>query len=219
VIALADRGLSADFEAIYKVSGQLAVFPGPRWTVVVAHKGPGTDPFKVSGAVWSFFMHAGDGYQLQWIEHAQHFDDCWTMQARPGWHCGQGTYEASNGFSMATLPYVPSTAVTELTLAVQGEPPANQHVTVARRHSAVFGPLACLTSVSTATAAFVPGSTNTRHPFVTTCLTARGLVASQHQWGEGPWGDLVLVRARRGAPASDFRLVSAIGSSSVLPPL
>ena len=221
VIALAERGLSGDFEATYKVSGQLAIFPGPEWTIIVAHEGPApvSEPFRSDGAIWSFFMHAGEGYRLQWIEDGQHFEDCWTTRTRPGWHCGQGTYEPSNGFSMATLPYVPATAVADLTQAVKGEPPASQHLTVARRDSPVFGPLTCLTSVSTATAATAPGSTSTRHPFVTTCLTARGLVANQHQWAEGPRDDLMLVNLRSRAPASDFRPVSAIGPFPTLPPL
>jgi hypothetical protein len=221
VLALAERGLGGDFEATYKVSGQLAVFPGPQWTVVVAHEGPApvADPFRANGAAWSFFMHAGEGYQLQWIEHGQHFEDCWTMPSRRGWHCGQGTYEASNGFSMATLPYVPATVVTDLTQVVQGEPPASQHLTVARRASPVFGPLSCLTSVSTTTVGPASGKTGTRHPFATTCLTSRGLVASQHQWGEGPWDNLALVHMRLRVQASAFRPVSAVGPSSVLPPL
>ena len=132
VVALAQRGLERDFEATYKVSGQLAIFPGPQWTVVVAHQGPApvSDPLRASGAVWSFFLQAGEGYQLQWIEHGPRFDDCWATRTQPGWHCGQGTYEASNGFSMATLPYVPATALADVTQVVEGAPPASQHLTV-----------------------------------------------------------------------------------------
>ena len=220
VLALAERGLSGDFEATYKVSGQLAIFPGPEWTVDVAHEGqaPVSDPFITKGAVWSFFMHAVDGYQLQCIENGQHFEDCWTMPTRPGWHCGQGTYQASNGFSMATLPYIPATVFTGLQQGVPAEPPASQHLTVSQRDTSAFGRLTCLTSVSAA-AADLPGRTTTRHPFSTTCFTARGLVASQHQWAEGTWDNLVLVQARPQAQASNFRPVSAIGRSSTLPPL
>ena len=130
--ALAQRGLGRDFGATYKVSAKVAIFPGPRWTVVVAHQGPApaSGPFRASGAVWSFFLHAGEGYQLQWIEHGEHFEDCWTARTHPGWHCSQGTYEPSNGFSMATLPYVPATALADVTQVVEGEPPASQHLTV-----------------------------------------------------------------------------------------
>jgi len=163
-------------------------------------------------------MHAVGGYQLQWIENGQHFEDCWTMPTRPGWRCGQGTYEASNGFSMATLPYIPATVFTGLQQVVPAEPPASQHLTVSQRDTSAFGRLTCLTSVSAA-AADLPGRTTTRHPFSTTCFTARGLVASQHQWAEGTWDNLVLVQARPQAQASNFRPVSAIGRSSTLPPL
>jgi hypothetical protein len=220
VVALAQRGLGGDFEATYKVSGQLAIFPGPQWTVVVAHQGPApvSGPLRASGAVWSFFLHAGQGYQLQWIEHGQHFEDCWTTRTQPGWHCSQGTYEPSNGFSMATLPYVPATALADVTQAVGGEPPSGQHLTVTRGDSPVFGRLTCLTSISVATAD-LPGRATTRHPFSSTCFTARGPVASQHQWGEGTWDDLVLVGLAPRAQASDFRPVSNIGPSSELPPL
>ena len=67
--------------------------------------------------------------------------------------------------------------------------------------------------------AHLPGRTSTRHPFSTTCFTAHGLVASQHQWGEGTWDDLVLLGLRPHAQASDFRPVSTIGPSLELPPL
>jgi hypothetical protein len=96
---------------------------------------------------------------------------------------------------MATLPYVPATAFTDLAHAVQGGP-ARRNLSVARRDNAVFGPLTCLTSVSTATAALAPGSSPTVQPFITTCMTARGLVANQHGSGEGAWDDLVLVHVR-----------------------
>jgi hypothetical protein len=220
VLALAERGLGGDFEATYQVRGQLAIFPGPRWTIIVAHEGqaPASEPFRPDGAIWSFFMHAGKGYELQWIEDGQHFEDCWTTRTRPGWHFGQGTYEPSNGSSMATLPYVPATAFTDLAHAAQGGP-ARRHLSVARRDNTVFGPLTCLTSVSTATAALAPGTSRTVHPFITTCLTARGLVANQDGWGEGAWDDLALVHLRSQAQASDFRPVSAIGPLSTLPPL
>ena len=139
VVALAQRGLERDFEATYKVSGQLAIFPGPQWTVIVAHQSPApvSGPLRASGAVWSFFLHAGEGYQLQWIEYGQHFEDCWTTRTHPGWHCSQGTYEPSNGFSMATLAYVPATALADVTQVVEGEPPASQRLTVTRRDSPV----------------------------------------------------------------------------------
>jgi hypothetical protein len=220
VMALAQRGLSTDFEATYKVSGQLPIFPGPQWTVVVARKGPAPvpDPSRASGVVWSFFLHAGKVYQLQWIEHGPHFEDCWTTRTHRGWHCSQGTYEPSNGFSMATLPYVPATTLAEVTQVVESEPPTSHHLSVTREDSPVFGRLTCLTSVSVAVAE-LPGRTTTRHPFSTTCFTARGLVASQHQWGEGAWEDLVLVGLRPRAQVSDFRPVSTIGPSSELPPL
>jgi hypothetical protein len=220
VLAHAQRGLGGDFEATYQARGQLPIFPGPRWTIVVAHEGPAptSDPFRADGSVWSFFMHAGEGYELQWIEDGQHFEDCWTTRTHPGWHCGQGTYEPSNGSSMATLPYVPATAITDLVHAVQGDP-ARRHLSVTRRDSAVFGPLTCLTSVSNATAASAPGSSRSVRPFITTCLTARGLVANQHGLGEGAWDDLVLVHVRSRAQASDFRPVSTVGALSTLPPL
>ena len=108
------------------------------------------------------------------------------MPTRSGWHCGQGTYEASNGFSMATLPYIPATVLTGLQQVVPAEPPASQHLTVSQR------------------------DTTTRHPFSTTCFTARGLVASQHQWAEGTWDNLGLVQAQ--APGAGIRLPARVSN-------
>jgi hypothetical protein len=67
VLALAEHGLGGEFDATYIVSGHLAVFPGPQWAVVVVHKGPApaSGLFRAKGAVWSFFLHEGEGYQLQ----------------------------------------------------------------------------------------------------------------------------------------------------------
>ena len=72
---------------------------------------------------------------------------------------------------MATLPYVPATVLADVTQIVEGEPPANQHVTVTRGDSRVFGRLTCLTSVSVARG--LAGEDHARHPFSTTCFTAR----------------------------------------------
>ena len=218
VLALAEQGLTGGYQATYALSGQLAVFPGPKWRVVVAHRGRVAQPHPsaTGDATWSFFLHAGDGYRLQWIEEGQHFLDCWTMPARPGWHCGQGTYETSNGFSLATLPYIPESVVLDLGAVLGGR--AGQHVSLSRGTSRLFGPLTCLTAVSNAPASRATGTTS-RHPFVTTCLTARGLVASQHQWGEGTWDNVALLGWRQPAPASDFHPVSVVGRSPFLPPL
>jgi hypothetical protein len=219
-LALAERALSGTYEATYNVSGQLAVFPGPRWSIVVAHRGP-APPTGSPGndGNWSFFLHAGSGYQLQWVEDGEHFVDCWTMRARPGWHCGQGTYQTSIGFSLAVLPYIPLTVLSGLRTALGAGPRPAQKVTVAgRKGGPRFGPLACVSIVAEAPTVF-PGHISARRAFVTTCLTTQGLPASQIQWGEGTWDRLVLVRFRAPPPASDFRPVSPPGASSALPPL
>ncbi len=220
VLALAEGGLSGDYEATYLVTGQLAVFPGPRWSVLVAHEGPApvSRPLVTDDATWSFFLHAGEGYQLQWVEKGEHFQDCWTMPEHPGWHCGRGTYDASNGFSLATLPYIPATVVIGLETAVHAGPGASPRLSVTQRTRPLFGRLTCLSAVSAGTAVLARGAT-TRHPFATTCLTTRGLVASQQQWGEGTWDNLTLVRWRPRPPASDFRPASTVGRSPTLPPL
>jgi len=145
-----------DFEATYKVSGQLAIFPGPNGrSTLPTRPGPVSDPFITKGAVWSFFMHAVDGYQLQWIENGQHFEDCWTMPTRPGWHCGQGTYEASNGFSMATLP-TSSDGLHGPAAGRAGRATGKPAPDSFPADTSAFGRLTCLTSVSAA-AADLPG--------------------------------------------------------------
>jgi hypothetical protein len=219
VLALADQGLKGSYEATYALNGQLAVFPGPNWTVIVAHQGPTSapDPPITEDGTWSFFLHAGDGYQLQWIERGQHFWDCWTMAGRPGWRCGRGTYEVSNGFSLATLPYIPESVIVSLQLR-HGAPTRGERLRTTRRASHRFGRLLCLTEVGKSPVPPRSGTTS-RHPFVATCLTRRGLVASQRQWGEGAWDSLSLVSWRARPRASDFRPVAQVATSTLLPPL
>ena len=219
VLALAQRGLGSEYQATFEATGQLAVFPGPRWTVLVAHRGGGmrTSPTFGDGE-WTFFLHAGGGYEVQWVEMGNKFADCWRTARSPRWHCSEGTYQPSNGFAMATIPYVTADVWQSLSQAVSPVPPARRAIRIFRRASSRFGALTCLTSTLAVTEV-VPGDKTAGHPFVTTCLTKGGLPASQDEWGEGTWDHLGLVQLLQRAPAADFKLVGAPRGPVALPPL
>ena len=224
ILRLDDQGLSGNFEATYKVTGDLPLFPGPVWTVVVAHRGPApSNDWMLDGGEWSFVLRAGHGYELQWIEQASHYQQCW-RNGTNSWTCGKGTTYAANAFIMQTLPYVPGTVDGEIGATVQHRYPLvqgeHQRLTVASQQSVEFGTLRCLTG----TTWFSPkrkGAAPADLSSTTWCLTVRGLPASENQRGNPSlglsWADLTLISTRRVAPNSDFQPMSAIAARGTLP--
>ncbi|MGA2806176.1 MAG: hypothetical protein ABSF89_17625 [Acidimicrobiales bacterium] len=227
ILRLANKGLSGDFEATYKLSGKLALFPGPIWTVVVAHKGPSVvkSVWMLGSGEWSFLLRAGNGYELQWIEHANRYEACW-LQAGAEWRCGKGTVYASNGFALFTMPYVPATVDGDIRASAMDSYPMghgeHQRLTVASKSSAKFGKLDCLTTTTWFTSKRT-GTARTDISAVTWCLTARGLSASEYQRGNpplaSPWADLTLVSTRPVAPQADFQPKSPTAVRNGLPGL
>jgi hypothetical protein len=227
ILRLANKGLSGNFEATYKLSGKLALFPGPIWTVVVAHKGPWAvkSVWMLGSGESSFLLRTGNGYELQWIEHANRYEACW-LQAGAEWRCGKGTVYASNGFALFTMPYVPATVDGDIRAsATDGYPMGHgehQRLTVASKSSAKLGKLECLTSMTWLTSKRADVA-RTDISSVTWCLTARGLPASEYQRGNpqlaSPWVNLTLVGTRRVAPKSDFQPMSPTAVRNGLPGL
>ena len=119
LLALAWAGLGRTFTARYHLTGCLAPFPGPSWTVTVAHRGaaPARQDWLASGGQWSFVLHAGGGLYVQWIENGNHHVSCW-QRARSVLHCGGGTTERSNGTLESTIPYIPATVATALSAEI-----------------------------------------------------------------------------------------------------
>jgi hypothetical protein len=226
ILRLANKGLSGNFEATYRLSGKLALFPGPIWTVVVAHKEPWVvkSTWMLGSGEWSFLLRAGNGYQLQWIEHANRYEACW-LQAGAEWRCGKGTVYASNGFALFTMPYVPATVDSDLGASAMGSylgHGEHQRLTVASKSSASFGKLECLTSTAWFTSKR-KGAARNGISAVTWCLTSRGLPASEYQQGNpptgSPWVNLTLVGTRRVAPKFDFQPKSPTAVRNGLPEL
>jgi hypothetical protein len=225
ILRLDEKGMSGNFEATYKLSGNLAMF-AQEWTVVVAHRGPNVVSKIWTLGEWSYLLKAG-AHELQWIEHANRYEACWRQGGSKKWSCGKGTAPNTSGdFPLFLLPYVPDgvaggtyTAVTRSYPMAHGE---HQRLTVATKPSAKFGKLDCLTNTTWFTSKRT-GTARTDISAVTWCLTARGLPASEHQRGNPqvvpPWLNLTLVSARRGAPKSDFQPMSSIAVRNGLPGL
>ena len=225
ILRLDEKGMSGNFEATYKLSGNLAMF-AQEWTVVVAHRGPNVMTKIWTLGEWSYLLKAG-AHELQWIEHANRYEACWRQGGSKKWSCGKGTaLNASGDFLLFILPYVPDgvaggveTAVTRSYPMGHGE---HQRLTVATKPSAKFGKLDCLTTTTWFTSKRT-GTARTDISAVTWCLTAQGLPASEYRRGNPqvvpPWLNLTLVSARRGAPKSDFQPMSSIAVRNGLPGL
>ena len=227
ILRLANKGLSGNFEATYTLSGNLGVFPGPVWTVVVAHRGLWEEKsvWLLGSGEWSFLLRAGGGYKLQWIEHANRYEACWQQGNTEKWTCGKGTVYASNGFILSTLPYVPRTVDGDVGGMVKHNYPMaqgeHQRITVASKPSARFGKLDCLTSTTWFTSKRT-GTARTNVSSVTWCFTAQGLPATENQRGNqpaSPWNSLTLVSTYRVAPKSDFQPMSPTAVRDRIPGL
>jgi hypothetical protein len=213
--------MSGNFEATYKLSGNLAMF-AQEWIVVVAHRGPNVVSKVWTLGEWSYLLKAG-AHELQWIEHANRYEACWRQGGSKKWSCGKGTAPTDLLF---LLPYVPDGVAGGIETAVTRSYPMghdeHQRLTVATKPSAKFGKLDCLTNTTWFTSKRT-GTARTDISAVTWCLTARGLPASEHQRGNPqvvpPWLNLTLVSARRGAPKSDFQPMSSIAVRNGLPGL
>lgn len=216
-VRLANHGLEGDYEAAYRLTGELSPFPGPEWTVVVAHRGPSSSTdWMLDGGTWSFFLHAGHGFALQWIEHGDRYEQCWRWHAKSAWTCGSGTTVAGDKgrFLFRTVPFVPGTVAHDVGCATlpgcdvvfMGPP----RVALMAGRSAKFGKLTCMTD-----------STRGGPPFsVTWCLTSRGLPATENTTGSGTftWRHLALISTHNFAPGKDFRLISKPLAREDLPP-
>jgi len=133
-------------------------------------------------------------------------EDCFRLHASK-WRCSAGTYPGdagSNGYTIATEPYLPGTAYTFLTLAVDGGQP-HAALTI-RTELSSFGPLTCLV---------------VKDPAETYCLTRGGhfatFFASMGLSGTA-WTEARLVSEHSTAPAKDFTLSGVPKGPFELPP-
>jgi hypothetical protein len=147
-----------------------------------------------SAGTWSFSLTESPNSAFQWIEEEDKSEDCWRWPRHPAMICtGPATYEPSNGFVLATLPFVPGTAVEDVRSIIVPETGQRPKLTVfSQSGSAVTGPLTCLRVDEDGGA--------------TTFITRSGLVASV-----SPdlhigllWGSVQLVREQSAPLPSDF---------------
>jgi len=195
-LALAEKGLEGTFRLTYRVDGTGGDggLTGSGSLIVAQRARTGTTAWPDSAGTWSFSLTESPNSAFQWIEAGDTAKDCWRWPRHPAMVCtGPGSYEPSNGFVLATLPFVPGTAVESLRSIIDPEFGQRPKFTVfSQSGSVVTGPLTCLRVAEA-------GGT-------TTCITRSGLVASV-----SPdlhigllWTSVQLVREQSGPLPSDF---------------
>ena len=198
-LALAKSGSDGTFEAIYHVSGG----PSGSGTVVVAQRAAvrSTAWPDRAGSAWSYRFIATNGAGAQWIEQGTTARDCWRKTGATAWTCsGPGSYEASNGFDIATLAFIPGTVLQEIRDVVDdsGLPYGDrQRIRTYSMTNRVFGMLSCL---------HVTGSGVVPTGPTTFCLDSRGVLVSVKGTAGGllDWPTVKLLSRSTTAPASDF---------------
>jgi hypothetical protein len=219
-LRLAEHGMASNYEAAYSITSP-PEYPGTSWTVTVAHRdGTGERGWMLDGGQWSFFVHVVYDIDVQLVETGGRYADCIAFHRGRRWHCGQGTTEASNGFIMATLPFVPGTMLDDLSDISNPLLGRHEHqvTTFTTRASAEFGRLYCLAVRRWFTTRY--GSTHDASS-ATMCYTAAGLpesVASAGYSLVGTWTSIVLMNLRMRASAQDFELVSKPSHGPLLAP-
>jgi hypothetical protein len=195
-LALAERGLEGTYRLTYRVDGKGGDggLTGSGSLIVAQRARAGTTAWPDLAGTWSFSLTESPNSAFQWIEEGGTAEDCWHWPRHLAMICtGPAPYEASNGFILATLPFVPGTAVVGVRSSIDSEIGPRPRLTVfSENGSAVTGPLTCL-RVDEADGA-------------TTCITRSGIVASV-----SPdlhigllWSSVQLVREQPAPLPSDF---------------
>jgi hypothetical protein len=206
-LARARSGLEGTFSAVYQFSGPTARTNNPA-TVTVAQQAPvGTSAWPGGKpGEWSYRLTNPYGWSMEWVVRGSTVEDCFRLHTSK-WHCSSGNYPGdagSNGYTIATEPYLPGTAYTFLTLAVDG---GQSHSALAiRTEPSSFGPLTCLV---------------VKDPTETYCLTRGGHFASffaSMGLSGTAWTEARLVSEQSTAPAKDFALSGVPKGPFELPP-
>ena len=206
-LARARSGLEGTFSAVYQFSGPTARTNNPA-TVTVAQEAPvGTSAWPGGKpGEWSYRLTNPYGWAVEWVVRGSTVEDCYRLHASK-WRCSAGNYPGdagSNGYTIATEPYLPGTAYTFLSLTVDGrQPPAALAI---RTEPSSFGPLSCLV---------------VKDPAETYCLTRAGHFANfftSTGLSGTAWTEARLVSEQSTAPAKDFTLSGVPKGPFELPP-
>jgi hypothetical protein len=206
-LARAKSGLEGTFSGVYQFGGPTARTNNPA-TVTVAQRAPvGTSAWPGGKpGEWSYRLTNPYGWSMEWVVRGSTVEDCFRLHASK-WSCSAGNYpgdSGSNGYTIATEPYLPGTAYTFLTLAVGG---GKSHGALAiRTEPSSFGPLTCLV---------------VKDPSETYCLTRGGHFASfftSTGMNGTAWTEARLVSEQSTAPAKDFALSGVPKGPFELPP-
>jgi hypothetical protein len=195
-LVLAEKGLEGDFRLTYRIVGKGGGggLTGSGSLVVAQRARAGETAWPAATGMWSFSLTESPNSAFQWIEQGSTAKDCWRWPPHPTMICsGPSTYEPSIGFVLATVPFVPGSAVDDVRANLDSQVSPRPRLTVfSQTGSALTGPLRCL-RVDEANAA-------------TTCITRSGVVASvSPDLHVGTlWSRVELVREQAAPLPSDF---------------
>jgi hypothetical protein len=208
VLALAKLGTEGTFSAVYQLSGGPSNTKNEIATVTVAQRSPaGTSPSFTRGlGEWSYRLTTANSLVVEWVVRGSSLEDCMRWRSSGLLRCtGPASYEeayGSNGYIIATTPFLPETAFDSISYAVQGMPP--HHRLAVRTEQSSLGPLTCVT---------VSNGQDTW------CLMRDGRLASFTGVGYIAflWSRYRLVSEQATAPASDFTLPGVPKEPYILP--
>jgi photosystem II stability/assembly factor-like uncharacterized protein len=200
-------GLERSFSAVYQFGGPTARTNNPA-TFTLAQQAPlGTSAWPGGKpGEWSYRLTNPYGWSMEWVVRGGTVEDCYRLHASK-WHCSSGNYPGdagSNGYTIATEPYLPGTAYTFLSLTVEGS--QSRGALTIRTEPSSFGPLTCLV---------------VKDPAETYCLTRGGHFASfftSTGMSGTAWTEARLVSEQSTAPAKDFTLSGVPKGPFELPP-
>lgn len=213
VLAEAKLGAEGTFSAVYRLSGAGAPLLADNATLTIAQRAPaGSTPSPGRGiGMWSYRLRYSDGSGVEFVVRGGVSDDCTRMRAAKwqctgparfeGFHCTYGCIDYSIGYLAATAPYLPSSALNSLDLAVEHHDSFHP-----RSERSRFGPLTCVDGVSGATL----------------CLLRNGLLDSLSGPASGaiigyPWTNVRLLSEQPAAPMADFTLAGVPKEPYILP--
>ena len=149
VLALAKLGTEGTFSAVYQLSGGPSNTKNETATVTVAQRSPaGTSPsFSRGLGEWSYRLTTADSLVVEWVVRGSSLEDCMAWRSSGSLRCTgparYGEVYGSNGYIIATTPFLLETAFDSISYAVQGMPP--HHRLAVRTEQSSFGPLTCVT--------------------------------------------------------------------------